>query len=74
MQVPPFYSPWRGLALRDVWHDNDACFVAKSIPPLHRLPGTGPTGRARCEYCALLTGAAVPTGFRKFWPRWARHR
>ncbi|MBD2722033.1 hypothetical protein MUN81_16520 [Hymenobacter sp. 5317J-9] len=53
MRIPPFYSPLRGIALTDVWHDNDECPVARSIAPADRVPGTGQP-RPRCPYCALL--------------------
>jgi hypothetical protein len=53
MRIPPFYSPLRGIALEEVWHDNDECTVARSIAPADRLPGQCPS-RKRCPYCALL--------------------
>jgi hypothetical protein len=53
MRIPPFYSPLRGIALEEVWHDNDECPVARSLAPPDRRAGKGPSGK-RCSYCALL--------------------
>ena len=53
MRVPAFYSPMRGMALSDVWHDNSECPIGQSIAPTDRV--TGKVGiRPRCTYCALL--------------------
>ncbi|MBF9221137.1 hypothetical protein [Hymenobacter ruricola] len=58
MRIPAFYSPLRGIALDDVWHDNDECTVARSVAPADRRPGKGPSGK-RCPYCALLDRAGA---------------
>jgi len=59
MRIPPFYSPLRGIALDDVWHDNDECTVARSIAPADRRAGLGPSHK-RCPYCVLLDRRATP--------------
>lgn len=33
MRVAPFYSIYRGLAVEDLWHDNDACEIVRYIRP-----------------------------------------
>lgn len=53
MRVPPFYSFRRGLALTDVWHDNDECPLGRSITPADRVRDTDDV-RHRCAYCAML--------------------
>jgi len=58
MRIPPFYSPLRGIALDEVWHDNDECTVARSIAPADRIAGVG-APRKRCPYCAVLDRPAT---------------
>jgi hypothetical protein len=53
MRVPSFYSHLRGIALTDVWHDNDECPLGRSIAPADRIRGTTDI-RHRCAYCAML--------------------
>jgi hypothetical protein len=53
MRIPPFHSPLRGLALDEVWHDNNECPMARSIAPADRRPGK-PSQGSRCAYCAML--------------------
>jgi hypothetical protein len=53
MYVSPFYSPLRGAAVEDLWHDNDECPLGKSIAPADRLAGTGRI-RKHCHCCAIL--------------------
>ena len=53
MRVPAFYSPLRGVALSDVWHDNSECPIGQSIALVDRIAGKDDI-RHRCAYCALL--------------------
>ena len=53
MRVPAFYSPMRGMALSDVWHDNSECPIGQSIALGDRIVGKDGI-RLRCAYCALL--------------------
>jgi hypothetical protein len=53
MRVPAFYSPMRGMALTDVWHDNSECPIGQSIAPTDRIAGKDSIVH-RCAYCALL--------------------
>ena len=53
MRVAAFYSPLRGMALLDVWHDNSECPIGQSIAPGDRVAGTDGI-HLRCAYCALL--------------------
>jgi hypothetical protein len=53
MKVPPYYSLVRGLALEDLWHDNDECEIGLSIGPLDRRPGKDHIVR-HCPYCKVL--------------------
>ena len=53
MQIPPFYSFLRGIALEDLWHDNDECQIGLSIALAERLPGKDHI-RKHCQYCDLL--------------------
>jgi hypothetical protein len=53
MRVQPFYSFLRGIALEDLWHDNDACQVGQSIAPVDRRPGTDDIHK-HCPFCAIL--------------------
>ncbi|MBF9239483.1 hypothetical protein I2I05_18970 [Hymenobacter sp. BT683] len=59
MKIPAFHSQWRGLALEDAWHDNDECFIVKSIPRAHRIPGKETVTRKHCRYCVLLNEPAT---------------
>ena len=53
MRTTPFHSLLRGLALGDVWHDNDECPLARSIARPDRRQGV-PLTFKQCNYCALL--------------------
>ena len=57
MRVPPFHSFLRGIAVEDLWHDNDACQVGQSIARADRIPGTDDI-RKHCPFCALLNAPA----------------
>lgn len=39
MLVASFYSFVRGIAVEDMWHDNDECQIGQSIAPADRLAG-----------------------------------
>lgn len=39
MKVLPFYSFTRGIALEDLWHNNDECEIGLSIALADRLAG-----------------------------------
>ena len=58
MRVPPFYSPLRGIALEEVWHDNDECPINQSVALADRIPGTG-TSHQPGRFCALLDATLV---------------
>lgn len=58
MLVSPFYSPLRGIALEDVWHNNSACPVGESLAAADRRPGMVPYNK-RCRFCALLDGRVL---------------
>jgi hypothetical protein len=51
MRVEPFFSPFRGIAVEEVWHNNDQCQIARSIASPERLPGTN--DRKHCKYFQL---------------------
>jgi hypothetical protein len=51
MRVTPFYSLFRGLAVEDVWHNNNSCQIGKSIAQADRWAGTD--SRKQCPYCQL---------------------
>lgn len=53
MRVTPYYSFLRGMALEDLWHDNDECPLGQSIAAADRIPGKDHI-RKRCPFCALL--------------------
>lgn len=53
MRVPPYHSLTRGLALEDLWHDNNECEIGLSLPLVDRLPGKG-NQRKQCPYCQVL--------------------
>lgn len=53
MQVAPYYSLTRGIAVEDLWHDNDACEIGLSIATADRLPGKDHISK-HCPYCQLL--------------------
>jgi hypothetical protein len=53
MQVSPFHSLFRGIAVEDLWHDNDECQIALSVAFTERLPGKDHI-RKHCQYCNLL--------------------
>jgi hypothetical protein len=58
MQVLPFYSLMRGIAIEDLWHDNDECPIGLSIALADRLKGTNHILK-HCPYCTLLTRPTV---------------
>jgi hypothetical protein len=48
-------APFHSTKLGDgVYHDNDECPDARSMPALYRAEGTG--GRPLCKTCARLDG------------------
>jgi hypothetical protein len=53
MIVAPFYTSARGLAVEDVWHNNDECELGLSIPLHERLFGEG-VQRKHCPVCQAL--------------------
>jgi hypothetical protein len=53
MRIPAFYSPLRGMALIDVWHDHSECPIGQSIAPTDRIAGINGIHQ-RCAYCVLL--------------------
>jgi hypothetical protein len=53
MKVLPFHSPVRGLALEDLWHNNDECEIGLSIKQSDRLPGRARVPK-QCPYCQVL--------------------
>jgi hypothetical protein len=53
MRTAPFYSVYRGIAVEDLWHDNDACQLVLDIALYERLLGK-PPHRKHCQYCQLL--------------------
>jgi hypothetical protein len=53
MRILPFYSPARGLALEDLWHNNDECEIGLSIGLLDRRPGKDRILK-QCPYCQVL--------------------
>jgi hypothetical protein len=53
MKVRPYYSLLRGLALEDLWHNNDECEIGLSIKPAERLLGKDHI-RKQCPYCQVL--------------------
>ena len=57
MVMKPIYGLVRGIAIADYWHNNDECFIVKSIAPRDRSPGHGPW--QRCPYCLLLDRSPV---------------
>ena len=57
----PFYSLVRGIGVKDVYHDNDECTIAKSVEEFYRLPGKG-KNRAHCAFCAILNEPAASKG------------
>jgi hypothetical protein len=52
MRVPPFYSLLRGMAVEDLWHDNDACQIGQRIGLANRRPGRDHP-RKHCALCAV---------------------
>lgn len=55
--MPPFYSPLRGIAVEDLWHDNDACQVGQSLARADRVAGK--RGK-HCPFCHTLNHAGSP--------------
>ncbi|RZJ95129.1 MAG: hypothetical protein EOO60_01345 [Hymenobacter sp.] len=53
MKVFPFYSFSRGIAVEDLWHNNDECEIGLSIPLLDRRAGKDHIDK-HCPYCQLL--------------------
>ena len=53
MRIASFYSPLRGIALEDVWHDQEECPIGRSIALADRIAGREPSGK-RCTFCTLL--------------------
>lgn len=51
MRIYPFYSFYLGLAVEEVWHNNDECEIGNSVALADRRFGTD--GRKHCMYCAL---------------------
>jgi hypothetical protein len=56
MRIAPFYSFFLGMAVEELWHDNDACQIGRSIPINERFRGKGDEASSRkyCPYCQLL--------------------
>ena len=59
MKVTPYYSLLRGLALEDLWHDNNECEIGLSIGPLDRMPGKDHIHK-HCPYCQVLNQPRPP--------------
>ncbi|RZK24571.1 MAG: hypothetical protein EOO56_00805 [Hymenobacter sp.] len=59
MLIAPFHSFMRGIAVEDLWHDNDECQIGLSIGLIYRVAGTGSIGK-HCQYCALLNQPLPP--------------
>jgi hypothetical protein len=53
MTVTPYYSLVRGLALEDLWHNNDECEIGLSVGPLDRRRGRSYVWK-HCPYCKVL--------------------
>jgi hypothetical protein len=53
MRVPPYYSMTRGIALENMWHNNNECEIGLSIRPRDRLLGKNRI-RKHCPYCQIL--------------------
>ena len=53
MRIAPFYSWLWGLAVEDMWHDNDECELGLSIPLADRRAGTDHILK-HCWLCASL--------------------
>lgn len=56
MRIAPFYSPLRGIALEDLWHDNSDCPLGRSVALVDRIAGKNAIHK-RCPYCAILDEA-----------------
>lgn len=52
-KVAPFYLPFRGLAVEDIWHDNKECPLARSLAVRDWRAGKG-HGRKYCPVCAAI--------------------
>jgi hypothetical protein len=59
MRVAPYYSLTRGIALEDLWHDDDECEIGLSIWPADRLSGKDGITK-HCPYCQLLSQPLKP--------------
>lgn len=53
MKTYPYYSFFRGIAVEDLWHDNNECEIGLSIPPRDRRPGKDHIDK-HCPYCQIL--------------------
>ena len=53
MRIKPFYSFLRGMALEDLWHDNNECPLGQSIARPDRIPGKDGIHK-HCPYCIRL--------------------
>jgi hypothetical protein len=53
MRTAPFYSVYLGIAVEDLWHDNEACDIVRFMQPGDRRAGQGLL-RKHCQYCQLL--------------------
>lgn len=54
MKVSAYHSPVRGVALEDLWHNNNnECEIGLSIRPADRLPGKARIHK-HCPYCQVL--------------------
>lgn len=53
MRIPAFYSSLRGIALADVWHNDDECPLGKSISIADRIIVPSCIHN-RCAYCIML--------------------
>jgi hypothetical protein len=58
LALSPFYSVKEKfkLAAERIYHNNDACTLAQSVPHNARLPGTG--GHKLCQECERLNKTA----------------
>ena len=58
MKTSPYYSFTRGIALEDLWHDNDECEIGLSIALAERVAGTDHILK-HCWMCAVLNQPVV---------------
>jgi hypothetical protein len=64
--VAPFYSFVRGIAVEDMWHNDDDCQIGQSVAPADRLAGKNHILK-HCWLCASLNPVrpALPTPTKK---------